>query len=195
MALPASRGNHGEVYAALRSPLAAAAPDLHLFPLLQAVASLGQQPPPRPRSAHLRAVVLLVHDLPATTQFQFSAAKGYRLGAFGEFLECQGQQQVDSLGYSALPVSLVKDGFVQLKRIPGSQVPTPTSALIRQCQNPTYSANGTNALAGHRPAAARVRQAGADAVLRRHRGRPGRGGRQVLTRCDLSPPCCARPDD
>jgi choline dehydrogenase len=46
VALPASRGNHGEVYAALRSPLAAAVPDLHLFPLLQAVAAPGQQAPP-----------------------------------------------------------------------------------------------------------------------------------------------------
>jgi hypothetical protein len=58
---------------------------------------------------------------------------------------------MDSLGYSALPVSLVKDGFAQLKRIPGSQVPTPTTAFIQQCDNPTYSANGTNALADHDP--------------------------------------------
>jgi choline dehydrogenase-like flavoprotein len=41
-ALPGSRGNHGEVYASLRSPLAGAVPDLHLFPILFPVGSPGQ---------------------------------------------------------------------------------------------------------------------------------------------------------
>jgi choline dehydrogenase len=45
-ALPASKGNHGEVYAALRSPLVAAIPDLHLFPLLLPVAPAGRAGPP-----------------------------------------------------------------------------------------------------------------------------------------------------
>ena len=44
--LPRSRYNHGEVYAALRSPLAGAWPDLHLFPILLPVAPAGRQPPP-----------------------------------------------------------------------------------------------------------------------------------------------------
>jgi hypothetical protein len=104
---------------------------------------------PDPRAYGLSFYSYMI--LPTTTQFRFSADEGYTLGTFGEFLECQGQQQVDSLGYSALPVSLVKDGFAQLKRIPGSQVPTPTTAFIQQCNNPTYSANGTNALADHDP--------------------------------------------
>ena len=43
--LPRSRYNHGEVYAALRSPLAGAWPDLHLFPILLPVAPPGRQPP------------------------------------------------------------------------------------------------------------------------------------------------------
>ncbi len=43
--LPRSRYNHGEVYAALRSPLAGAWPDLHLFPILLPVAPAGRQPP------------------------------------------------------------------------------------------------------------------------------------------------------
>jgi choline dehydrogenase len=42
--LPRSRYNHGEVYAALRSPLAGAWPDLHLFPILLPVAPAGRQP-------------------------------------------------------------------------------------------------------------------------------------------------------
>jgi choline dehydrogenase len=44
--LPKSGYNHGEVYAALRSPLAGAYPDLHLFPILLPVAPAGHQPPP-----------------------------------------------------------------------------------------------------------------------------------------------------
>jgi choline dehydrogenase len=44
--LPPSTRNHGEVYAALRSPLAGAVPDLHLFPILLPVAIPGHQAPP-----------------------------------------------------------------------------------------------------------------------------------------------------
>jgi choline dehydrogenase len=44
--LPVSGYNHGEVYAALRSCLAGAYPDLHLFPILLPLAPTGCQPPP-----------------------------------------------------------------------------------------------------------------------------------------------------
>ena len=43
--LPRSRYNHGETYAALRSPLAGPYPDLHLFPILLPTAPAGRQPP------------------------------------------------------------------------------------------------------------------------------------------------------
>jgi len=43
--VPRSRYNHGEVYAALRSPLAGEWPDLHLFPILLPAAPAGRQPP------------------------------------------------------------------------------------------------------------------------------------------------------
>ncbi len=43
--LPASRYNNGEVYAAVRSPLAGDFPDLHLFPILLPVAPAGHEPP------------------------------------------------------------------------------------------------------------------------------------------------------
>jgi choline dehydrogenase len=43
---PASEYNHGETYSALRSELAGAHPDLHLFPILLPVAATGCQPPP-----------------------------------------------------------------------------------------------------------------------------------------------------
>jgi choline dehydrogenase len=44
--LPRSRYNHGEVYAAVRSPLAGAWPDLHLFPILLPATPAGCKPPP-----------------------------------------------------------------------------------------------------------------------------------------------------
>ena len=44
--LPRSKYNHGEVYAALRSPLAGAFPDLHLFPILLPVPPGAGYPPP-----------------------------------------------------------------------------------------------------------------------------------------------------
>ena len=43
--LPRSKYNHGELYAALRSPLAGPYPDLHLFPILLPLAPAGHQPP------------------------------------------------------------------------------------------------------------------------------------------------------
>ena len=44
--LPRSKYNHGEMYAALRSPLAGAYPDLHLFPILLPVPPGAGYPPP-----------------------------------------------------------------------------------------------------------------------------------------------------
>jgi hypothetical protein len=72
---------------------------------------------------------------------------GLSLGTFGAFLLCQGQQQVDNLGYAALPVNLVEDGFGQLQRVPGASLPATTSAFIASCANPTFSADGTDTLA------------------------------------------------
>lgn len=43
--LPRSRYNHGEMYAALRSPVAGVPPDLHLFPILLPTAPPGCRPP------------------------------------------------------------------------------------------------------------------------------------------------------
>ena len=44
--LPRSKYNHGEMYAALRSPLAGVCPDLHLFPILLPVPPGAGYPPP-----------------------------------------------------------------------------------------------------------------------------------------------------
>jgi hypothetical protein len=71
--------------------------------------------------------------------------KGYTLGAFGQYLLCGGQQQVDALGYAALPVNLVEEGFAQLAKIPGA-VPTATAAILQGCDNPTFTPDGTDTL-------------------------------------------------
>src|SRR5262249_47638168 len=92
--------------------------------------------------------------------------KGNTLGAFGEFLLCQGQQQVDGLGYSALPINLVEAGFAQLQKIPGGSVPTATSAILASCNNPTFSSDGTNNLANNPPIPPRLRPAGPAEVPR-----------------------------
>ena len=89
--------------------------------------------------------------VPTDTSFGLTTDKGYTLGAFGQFLLCQGQTQVDALGYSALPINLVEDGYAQLQRIPGASVPTPTSAFIQGCDNPTFSSDGTSTLANTDP--------------------------------------------
>jgi phosphate ABC transporter phosphate-binding protein len=102
-----------------------------------------------PRNYELSAYSYFI--LPTDLSHGMTDNKGYTIGTFGSYALCLGQQQVDVLGYSALPINLVEDGFAQLKKIPGSTVPTETSAAIAQCHNPTFSTNGTNTLAEHDP--------------------------------------------
>jgi ABC-type phosphate transport system substrate-binding protein len=80
-----------------------------------------------------------------------SDAQGLSLGAYGSFLLCQGQQQVDNIGYSALPINLVEDGYTQLQKIPGAQIPNTSGGFIQSCDNPTFSTDGTNTLATNDP--------------------------------------------
>jgi phosphate ABC transporter phosphate-binding protein len=104
---------------------------------------------PDPRTYELSSYSYMI--LPTDTSFGMTTAKGDTLGAFGSYLLCQGQTQVDALGYSALPINLVEAGFQQLQKIPGNTVPTETSAEIQACNNPTFSPNGTNLLADDDP--------------------------------------------
>ncbi|MFH8390492.1 phosphate ABC transporter substrate-binding protein PstS [Streptomyces sp. NPDC018036] len=86
--------------------------------------------------------------LPLKVQGTFTKAKGKTLGAFSYYFMCQGQQQAPSLGYSPLPINLVKAGFDQIRRIPGVQA---QSINIRGCNNPTFSSDGHNKLAETAP--------------------------------------------
>ena len=102
-----------------------------------------------PRNYELSAYSYFV--FPSSLTKPMTANKGYTIGTFGSYALCLGQSQVDQLGYSALPINLVEDGFAQLRKVPGSTVPAETSAAIAQCHNPTFSTNGTNTLAEHDP--------------------------------------------
>jgi phosphate ABC transporter phosphate-binding protein len=86
--------------------------------------------------------------IPTKVEGSFSDAKGSTLGAFAYYFLCEGQQQAPDLGYSPLPINLVKAGLAQVKKIPGVNVQT---VDIKTCNNPTFSADGTNTLAKTAP--------------------------------------------
>jgi phosphate ABC transporter phosphate-binding protein len=112
-----------------------------------------------PRTYELSAYSYLI--LPTDTTNGMTTTKGYTLGIFGQYALCRGQQQVNELGYAALPINLVENGFAQLAKIPGASVPTTTAAILASCDNPTFSPDGTNTLADDAPMPAACDQQGA----------------------------------
>ena len=108
-----------------------------------------------PRTYELSSYSYMI--LPTDTNFGFTSDKGYTLGAFGSYLLCLGQQQVDQLGYSALPINLVEDGYAKLQKIPGAEVPATTSEFLAGCEDPTYIRQWHRQPVGYRPDVARLR--------------------------------------
>ncbi|MGW0882078.1 phosphate ABC transporter substrate-binding protein PstS [Streptomyces sp. NPDC002671] len=96
--------------------------------------------------------------LPLTVQGTFTKVKGRTLGAFAYYFMCQGQQQAPKLGYSPLPINLVKAGFQQIRRIPGVSA---QNIDIRRCNNPTFTPSGHNRLAETAPYPAECDKKGA----------------------------------
>ncbi|MFD5793653.1 phosphate ABC transporter substrate-binding protein PstS [Streptomyces diastatochromogenes] len=86
--------------------------------------------------------------LPLKVRGTFSQVKGKTLGAFSYYFMCQGQQQAPKLGYSPLPINLVRAGFDQIRRIPGVQA---QNINIKRCNNPTFTPDGHNRLADTAP--------------------------------------------
>ncbi|WIB25771.1 phosphate ABC transporter substrate-binding protein PstS [Curtobacterium sp. MCSS17_015] len=86
--------------------------------------------------------------IPTTTDASLTPAKGKTLAAFDYYFLCEGQQQAEVLGYSPLPINLVQAGLDQVRRIPGAVA---KNIDIRKCNNPTFSADGTNTLAAKAP--------------------------------------------
>jgi phosphate transport system substrate-binding protein len=92
----------------------------------------------------------------------FTAEKGNTLGAFANYVLCEGQQQASALGYSPLPMNLVLAGFEQIKRIPGANV---AGVDINKCNNPTFKPGDSpdsNQLAVTAPQPAACDKQGAD---------------------------------
>jgi phosphate ABC transporter phosphate-binding protein len=110
-----------------------------------------------PRTYELSYFSYLI--VPTDTTLGFSTAKGFSLGAFATYALCQGQQQVNNLGYAALPINLVEDGYAQLQKVPGAALPT-SSAFLQGCNNPTISSGADN-LASTVPMPAACDQQGA----------------------------------
>ena len=102
-----------------------------------------------PRTYELSSYSYMI--IPTDLTQNMTDNKGYTIGAFGQFLLCVGQSQVDALGYSALPINLVEDAFAQLRKVPGNAVPVEDTTAIASCNNPTFSTNGTNTLAVNDP--------------------------------------------
>ena len=96
--------------------------------------------------------------IPTKVEGSFSTDKGRTLGAFAYYFLCEGQQQTPLLGYSPLPINLVQAGIEQVKRIPGVDV---QNVDITKCNNPTFSADGTNTLAKTAPQPAACDKQGA----------------------------------
>ncbi|MBV9447143.1 MAG: phosphate ABC transporter substrate-binding protein PstS [Streptosporangiaceae bacterium] len=127
-----------------------------------------------PRTYELSGYSYMI--VPTDTSFGLTSDKGYTLGAFGQYLLCQGQQQVDALGYSALPINLAEAGLAQLQRIPGNQVPAATADFIKGCNNPTFSTDGTNTLADNDPNPPACDKQGSTMCTTATGGAPGSGG-------------------
>jgi ABC-type phosphate transport system substrate-binding protein len=76
--------------------------------------------------------------------FGSPSGKGDSLSTFINYMLCAGQRHVDQLGYSPLPVNLVRGGFEQDAHIPGHG-PIPSLSTLPKCGNPTFI-NGQNIL-------------------------------------------------
>lgn len=95
-----------------------------------------------PRNYPLSSYSYLI--LPTIVRGQFNEAKGKTMGAFSYYAMCQAQEQSASLGYSPMPINLVKASFEQIRKIPGV---VQQDIDVTKCKNPTFSADGTNLLA------------------------------------------------
>ena len=101
---------------------------------------------PDPRTYPLSSYSYML--VPTALEYGFTNNKGKTLAAFANYFLCQGQQQADVLGYSALPINLAQAGLDQVLKIPGGD---PQNVNIAKCNNPTFSSDGSNKLATTAP--------------------------------------------
>lgn len=110
--------------------------------------------------------------IPTSTTAPFTADKGKTLAAFANYFLCEGQQQAEVLGYSPLPINLVQAGIEQVNRIPGGEG---SSINIADCNNPTFSSDGSNTLANNAPMPQECDKRGATQCLDATGGAAGSG--------------------
>ena len=75
--------------------------------------------------------------LPTTVFGNFNEDKGYTLSVFANYAMCQAQQRSASLGYSPMPISLVRAALEQIRKIPGAVA---DDIDVSRCDNPTFDA-------------------------------------------------------
>jgi ABC-type phosphate transport system substrate-binding protein len=92
-----------------------------------------------PRSYPLSSYSYLIVPRAGTHEpTNFSNAKGKTLSTFVDYFLCGGQKEVAALGYSPLPLNLVKGGLLQSSKIPGA-IPGPNLTTLAGCDNPTFT--------------------------------------------------------
>ena len=103
-----------------------------------------------PRSYPLSSYSYLIVPRKGTKEpTNFSNSKGRSLSTFVDYFLCGGQREVAALGYSPLPLNLVKGGLLQSSKIPGA-IPGPNVNTLAGCNNPTFT-NGKLTLLLHAP--------------------------------------------
>ena len=94
---------------------------------------------PDPRAYPLSGVSYLI--VPEDTSNNFSTEKGATLSEFAYYALCEGQDKADA----PLPINLVRPAIDEAGLIPGSTKKV-TSTNLQNCNNPTFSADGTDRL-------------------------------------------------
>lgn len=69
---------------------------------------------------------------------QFTDGKGRSLSTYIDYFLCAGQGDAARLGYSPIPLNLVKGGLLQVTHIPG-HVSGPNPDTLAGCANPTFT--------------------------------------------------------
>jgi len=71
-------------------------------------------------------------------EFASPSGKGRSLSTFIDYFLCAGQAHIAELGYSPLPLNLVKGGLLQTDFIPG-HISGPNLRTLAGCANPTFT--------------------------------------------------------
>jgi ABC-type phosphate transport system substrate-binding protein len=70
--------------------------------------------------------------------YAWHTGDGLSLSTFIDYFLCAGQADAANLGYSPLPLGLVKGGLLQVTHIPGAGS-TPNPTTLAGCDNPTFT--------------------------------------------------------